>query len=78
MDEGRDSLVVLHTFTYRHEAELAHSVLEAFEVPSVISADDLGGEGLGTDLMEGVRLLVRSEDIERARDALKIRRPEQP
>jgi hypothetical protein len=76
MDDARDSLVVLQTYTYRHEAELAHSVLQAFEVLSLISADDLGGEGLGTDLIEGVRLLVRAEDVERAREALRI--PPQP
>jgi hypothetical protein len=73
MDDNRDTLVVLQTYTYRHEAELAHSVLEAFEVPSLISADDLGGEALGSDLIEGVRLLVRVEDVERAREALRIR-----
>jgi len=37
----------------------------------MISADDLGGEGVGADLDEGVRLLVRAEDLDRARDALK-------
>ena len=68
---GSEDLVVVDTFTFRRQAELAHSVLEAFGIDSMISADDLGGEGVGADLDEGVRLLVRAEDLERAQDALK-------
>jgi hypothetical protein len=68
---GSEDLVVVGTFTFRRQAELAHSVLEAFGIDSMISADDLGGEGVGADLDEGVRLLVRAEDLERALDALK-------
>ena len=68
---GTEDLVVVDTFTFRRQAEMAHSVLEAFGIESMISADDLGGEGVGADLDEGVRLLVRAEDLDRARDALK-------
>jgi hypothetical protein len=65
-----DDLVVLHTYIYRREAEMAHSVLEAFGIESMLSADDLGGVGPGADLDEGVKLLVRPDDVENARDAL--------
>ena len=65
-----DDLVVLHTYLYRREAEMARSVLEAFGIESMLSADDLGGEGIGADLDEGIRLLVRANDVEDARDAL--------
>jgi hypothetical protein len=68
----QDELVVIHTYLYRHEAQLAHSVLDAFGITSMISADDLGGEGPAADLDEGVRLLVRAEDAERAREVLKL------
>jgi len=65
-----DELVVLNTYIYRREAEMAHSVLEAFGIESMLSADDLGGVGVGADLDEGVKLLVRPGDVENARDAL--------
>ena len=68
---GAEDLVVVDTFTFRRQAEVAHSVLEAFGIESMISADDLGGEGVGADLDEGLRLLERAEDLDRARDALK-------
>jgi hypothetical protein len=70
---GTEDLVVIDTFTFRRQAEMAHSALEAFGIESMISADDLGGEGVGADLDEGVRLLVRAEDVERAQDVLKTR-----
>jgi hypothetical protein len=69
MDPAND-LVVLSTFVYRREAEVAQSVLTAFGIESLLSADDLGGTGIGADLDEGVRLLVRAADLEDARDAL--------
>ena len=72
--EPQDELVVIHTYLFRHEAQLAHSVLDAFGIASMISADDLGGEGPGVDLDEGVRLMVRAEDVERAREVLKVPR----
>lgn len=69
MDPAAD-LVVLNTYVFRREAEVAQSVLTAFGIESMLSADDLGGEGIGADLDEGVRLLVRAEDVDDARDAL--------
>jgi Putative prokaryotic signal transducing protein len=66
-----EDLVVVDTFTFRRQAEVAHSALRAFGIDCMLSADDLGGEGVGADLDEGVRLLVRAEDLERARDVLK-------
>jgi tRNA threonylcarbamoyladenosine modification (KEOPS) complex Pcc1 subunit len=65
-----DDLVVLQTYLYRREAEMARSVLEAFGIESMLSADDLGGVGVGADLDEGLKLLVRAEDVADARDAL--------
>ncbi len=61
---GND-LVVLRTFENVIEAEIAKGALEAADVDSFIQSDDAGGmrPHLG---MNRVRLLVRSEDAERA------------
>jgi hypothetical protein len=60
------NLVHIHTFSYRHEAELARSMLEANAIPSVIHADDAGGQGIGIQFTRGVHLFVRAEDADRA------------
>ena len=58
-------LVVLRTFENVIAAELAKSALEAADVDSFIQTDDAGGmrPHLG---MNQVRLVVRSDDAERA------------
>jgi len=63
-------LVVVETYTYRHEAELAQTALEAAGINSMISADDAGGEVVGLEFTRGVRLLVCLEDEEAAREIL--------
>jgi hypothetical protein len=63
-------LVVVETYSYRHEAELAHTALEAAGIESMISADDAGGMQIGLEFIRGVKVLVRSEDEERAREVL--------
>lgn len=37
------NIVLLRTFLYRHEAELAKVALETRGIYSIVSADDLGG-----------------------------------
>ena len=63
-------LVVIETFKYRYEAELAQTALEAAGISSMITADDAGGEVVGLQITRGVRLLVRTEDEEPAREIL--------
>jgi hypothetical protein len=62
-------LVVLRTFANVIEAEVAKSALEAADVDSFIQSDDAGGmrPHLG---MNQARLVVRSEDAEKARGIL--------
>ena len=62
-------LVVVGTFLNKIDAEMAHSALQAADIESLVSADDAGGLR-PTLWMSGVRLLVRSEDAERAREIL--------
>jgi len=65
--------VILKTFMYRHEAEMAKGLLEDNSIEAIISADDMGGYRPHLSLSMGnVRLLVRSQDFERARDILKV------
>jgi Putative prokaryotic signal transducing protein len=64
-----DELVVLSTFPNRIEAEMAQGALENADIDAMVSGDDAGGvePGLWT---QGIRLLVRQGDVERARDVL--------
>jgi putative signal transducing protein len=58
-------LIVVGTFLNQIDAAMAQGALEAADIESMVSADDAGG--LRPHLwMGGVRLLVRSEDVDRA------------
>ncbi len=61
-------LVMVKFYHARHDAELARSFLEANEVEAVVEADDAGGSDLGLDFTRGVKLLVKQEDVEKARE----------
>ena len=63
-------LVVVGTYNNHIDADLARSVLEAAEIDALIRADDAGGEQPGLWLGQGVKLLVRAEDAERATEVL--------
>ena len=64
-------LASIATFLYRHEAELAKSLLSEKGIEAIISADDLGG--YRPDLSMGnVKLLVKKEDVEKAKEVLKV------
>ncbi len=43
-------LVVVGTFLYRVEAEIAQGALEAAEIESIVSADDAGGTDPGLSM----------------------------
>jgi hypothetical protein len=61
-------LVVVSTFPSTADAEIAKGVLDDAGIESMIRADNVGGmyPGIG-----GADLLVRSEDFEKASDALR-------
>lgn len=62
-------LVVVGTFLNRIDAEVAKGALDAADIESLVSADNAGGLR-PTLWMSGVRLLVRSEDADRASKVL--------
>lgn len=63
-------LVTLQTFSSHVEADMAASLLDAFGVETVTSSDDCAGQRAAMTLSGGVRLIVRAEDVTRAREIL--------
>ena len=64
-------LVPIETFNTRLDANVALGALQAADIHAVISADDAGAAYPG-GMMQGVRLLVRAEDVERAKEVLSL------
>ena len=67
MDES--ALVPIETFVNRIDAELARGALAAAGIEAVVSNDDAGGV-YASAMRPGSRLLVRTEDVERATEVL--------
>jgi len=65
-----EELVVAGEYSNKIEAELAQGALEAAEIESIVSADDAGGLQPGLWVGEGVKVLVRPEDLDAARKIL--------
>lgn len=65
-----DDLVVAATFSYRYEAEMARATLASAGIESVVLVDDAGGALMGMAFVNGARVVVRTEDLERARSVL--------
>lgn len=64
-----ETFEVVATFLTRVDADLARTALEAAEIEATVSADDVAG--MRPHLwMGGVRLLVSSNDLERAKAVL--------
>lgn len=68
--DDREDLVIAHVFAYRHEAELARGMLEAGGIEAMIAADDCGGQRPLLGANTGIRLLVRRNDEQDARELL--------
>ena len=65
-----EKLVTVGTYPNKIDAELAQGALEAADIEAMVTADDAGGLQPGLWVGEGVRVLVRAEDAERAREIL--------
>lgn len=65
-----EDIVVLRTFGNELEAHLAATVLEANGIPAQVLADTAGGAYPSIALVFPVRLLVRAEDADLAREIL--------
>jgi hypothetical protein len=64
-------LTVVSTFPSTADAQIAKGILDEVGIESMIRADDAGGM---YPAIGGVELLVRSEDVDNANDALHRRR----
>jgi hypothetical protein len=64
-------LVAISTFRSEADAQLAKGILDEIGIESMIRTDDAGGMYPGVG---GAELLVRNEDVKRAKDALKTPR----
>lgn len=66
-----DDLMVARVYSYRVEAELARSALEAQGIEAMVVADDCGGQRpLFGVINGGVKLLVRRSDELKAKKLL--------
>lgn len=65
-------LVNIHTFHYRHEADLAKSALEASGIEAVVRSDDGGRQEMSLQFVRGAQLLVSWADAMRAKAILKL------
>ena len=65
-----EKLMAVGTYPNKIDAELALSALEAADIEAIVTADDAGGLQPGLWVGEGVRVLVRAEDVERAKEIL--------
>jgi hypothetical protein len=61
---------VVATFGYRYEAEFARETLRVAGIESVLAGDDAGGAYAGMSFTRRIRLLVRSSELDRAREVL--------
>jgi hypothetical protein len=64
--ELTEDLVVVASFNYRQDADLAKSFLIANGIEVFESSDDLGGSNPGLGFATGTRLLVLKSDAEKA------------
>jgi hypothetical protein len=67
-----EALVAVGTYPNKIDAELAQGALEAADIDAMVTADDAGGLQPGLWVGEGVRVLVRAEDAERAKKILGV------
>lgn len=66
----QEDFVVARTYSYRHEAEMGRTMLEANGVAAMIVADDCGGQRPLVGANIGVKLVVRREDEDTAKELL--------
>jgi hypothetical protein len=63
--------VTVQTYHSRQDAELGKSFLEDRGIDAVLETDDAGGASPGLAFTQGVRLLVKTEDVQKAEELFK-------
>ncbi len=64
--------IVLKTYINRYEADLAKGLLDEKGILNMILDEDVGGFRPGMVIGESIQLIVNEEDLEEAREAIKI------
>jgi hypothetical protein len=67
---NNSELVVVHTFSDQFAADVAKSALDAAGIECFVKSDDAGGMRPGMWVGNGVQLVVRAEDADRATEIL--------
>ncbi len=70
MKPDDENTVVVKTFVNEFEAERAKGMLEEEGIECSVSSDDVGGMGPPQQLIQGIKLLVLEEDLEKAKAIL--------
>jgi hypothetical protein len=65
-----DDIVLVDSYTSESEAQIFKGVLESAGITAEVYSDDLGGWYPNLQSSQGVRLMVRRDDLERAREVL--------
>ena len=68
--EPNVELVTIRSFDSEFEAELAKTALESAGIKSFLSGDDCGGLRPALTCTNGIKLIVRAEDVGRATEIL--------
>ena len=63
-------VTVLRRFSYRHEAEVVRSVLEARGIAAFVTSDDCGSVDPALGMVRGACVAVAEEDLDRAEELL--------
>ena len=69
-EEAKPDLVTIRTFISEFEVIVAKSALEAAGIDCMISRDDCAGQRPSLSMANGIRLIVRFDDIKRAEEVL--------
>ncbi len=62
--------IKITSFMNRYEADLAQGLLEANDIEAVTFSDDCGSVDPALTFALGIRLMVKEEDVERAKEVL--------
>ena len=64
--------VVLKTYIHRYEVDIAKGLLDEKGIDNMISDEDVGGFRTGMIIGDTIKLIVNKEDLEKAKEAIKI------
>lgn len=67
----QENLVVVRTYSYRHEAEIGRAMLEFNGVDAMIVSEDCGGQQPFVGAAIGMKRVVRRRDEQKATMLLK-------